>query len=95
MTADHEARYRFACRFVRGKTVIDVACGISAGSRWLVEHGGAAHVTGIDIDQESVGYATQHFAHPQVEFRIGSLISPMHLVLAERGGVLRNDRARP
>jgi hypothetical protein len=36
--ADHLERYRFACRFAKGKSVLDLACGAgySHGNRTLI-----------------------------------------------------------
>ncbi len=45
---EHVARYRFAARFVRGKRVLDVACGEGYGAAVMVM-AGAASVVGVDI----------------------------------------------
>ena len=50
---DHAARYEFASQFVRGKRVVDAACGSGYGSARLMQ-GGALACTGIDIDSHSV-----------------------------------------
>ena len=48
---DHIGRYRFAKDFVRGKRVLDVACGEGYGSSALTKAGAAA-VIGIDSSAE-------------------------------------------
>lgn len=48
MAAEHVARYRFAAQLVRGRTVLDAACGSGYGSAILAS-AGAKSVTGIDI----------------------------------------------
>jgi 2-polyprenyl-3-methyl-5-hydroxy-6-metoxy-1,4-benzoquinol methylase len=45
---EHEARYRWAARYVAGKTVLDVGCGTAYGCS-LLAHSGARRVTGVDI----------------------------------------------
>ncbi len=48
---EHLARYRFAAQFVRGKKVLDIACGSGYGSKLLAESG-ASEVVGFDCDAE-------------------------------------------
>jgi lipopolysaccharide exporter len=69
---DHNARYAFALRFVRGKTVLDVACGTGYGTRRLAQ-AGAAHVTGIDVSEEAVDFARRSHSAPNVAFRVGDV----------------------
>jgi SAM-dependent methyltransferase len=56
----HLDRYRFAARRVRGRQVLDCACGTGYGVRMLRESGGAAWVVGIDIDDKAIQYACQN-----------------------------------
>lgn len=53
----HEHMHRYAwCRsLVKGKTVLDIACGEGYGSAMLARH--AATVTGVDIAEEAVEHA--------------------------------------
>jgi ubiquinone/menaquinone biosynthesis C-methylase UbiE len=55
----HLDRYRFAAERVKGKQVLDCACGTGYGVRVLREIGGAARVVGVDIDDEAIEYACQ------------------------------------
>src|SRR5262249_50116545 len=60
----HLARYRYACRFVRDKDVLDVACGTGYGSRMMAE-AGARSIIGVDNSEEAIRDATvSHFAPP-------------------------------
>lgn len=68
---DHVARYRFAAAFVKGKTVLDVACGTGYGSAILSQDGKASHVIGIDISREAIEYAIRHHVNLDVEFKAG------------------------
>ena len=63
----HVSRYRFAGTFVRGKRVIDVACGTGYGSAMLAE-AGAAHVVGVDVSEASVTIAQGRWKSENVEF---------------------------
>ena len=60
--ADHIRRYLFAGEHLRGKRVLDLACGCGYGS-WLV-HGGGNEVTGVDIEPEAIAYAQKYYQGP-------------------------------
>lgn len=68
----HLARYQFACRFVAGKSVADIACGTGYGTRHLVENGGAARTIGVDISPETVRYARRRHGASRVHFHCAS-----------------------
>ena len=70
LSKHHIDRYEFACRFVNGKKVLDIACGTGYGSA-LLKKAGAKEVLGIDISEEAIDYAKKHFADPGVEFAVG------------------------
>ena len=53
----HLDRYRFAAERVRGRRVLDCACGTGYGVRFLREVGYAAHVVGVDIERKAIKYA--------------------------------------
>lgn len=53
----HLDRYRFATQRVKGRRVLDCACGTGYGVRLLREVGDAAHVVGIDIERNAIEYA--------------------------------------
>ena len=53
----HLDRYQFAANRVKGKCVLDCACGTGYGVRILREVGGAAGVVGIDVDHKAIKYA--------------------------------------
>lgn len=55
----HLDRYRFACRRIRGKNVLDCACGTGYGVRILREIGEATGVIGVDIDDRALAYASE------------------------------------
>src|SRR5690606_14400181 len=64
----HLERYEFAKQFLTGGKVLDCACGVGYGSHLLAESGKCDKVVGVDIDAESIKYATDRYKHPKVEF---------------------------
>ncbi len=69
---DHQARYEFASRFVKGQRVLDIACGAGYGSAMLAE-AGAKSVTGVDISPEAVNFAATSYVHDNLVYRAGSI----------------------
>ena len=64
-------RYRFACQFVSGRRVLDVACGTGYGSSMLGNEGGAEHVLGLDSEGEALGAARSFAVSGKVDFAKG------------------------
>jgi 2-polyprenyl-3-methyl-5-hydroxy-6-metoxy-1,4-benzoquinol methylase len=64
---DHMERYRFAAGFARGKTVLDIACGVGYGSKILSE-AGALSVDGVDICGKTIRYAKQRYEADGIRF---------------------------
>jgi SAM-dependent methyltransferase len=54
--SEHRARYRWASRLVKGKAVLDCACGTGYGLE-MYAAAGAVAVTGVDVDPEAVEQA--------------------------------------
>jgi SAM-dependent methyltransferase len=68
---EHWHRYAFARDLVAGRRVLDVACGEGYGSALLGAF--AAHVTGVDIDADTLGHARAAYAdRSNVRFIEGS-----------------------
>jgi GT2 family glycosyltransferase/ubiquinone/menaquinone biosynthesis C-methylase UbiE/glycosyltransferase involved in cell wall biosynthesis len=69
---EHLHRYAFSLAFVRGKNVLDVACGEGYGSAMLAAH--ARHVVGADIVDAVVEEArTTYAGRPNLEFVHGDV----------------------
>ena len=68
--AEHLARYDFACAYVRGQRVLDMACGTGYGTHRLVTHGGAKAAVGVDIDRASVRYARLRYIDDRLDYRV-------------------------
>lgn len=67
---EHMARYHFANQFIKGKNVLDVACGTGYGS-YLMINAGAEKVTGLDIDSKTINYAKKLYKVPGLHFQKG------------------------
>jgi len=68
---EHVLRYEWVKDFVRGKTVLDIACGAGFGSLILARDGQAAQVTGLDIDENTVRYASLRNQRSNLAFETG------------------------
>jgi SAM-dependent methyltransferase len=70
LQAQHQSRYEFAAGYTAGRRIIDVACGSGYGSAFLKSRG-AESVTGIDVSEEAITYAKEHYAADGVSFLLG------------------------
>ncbi len=57
---EHVYRYAFACRYVSGKRVLDIACGEGYGSAAL-RKAGAANVIGVDVSESACTHARKKY----------------------------------
>lgn len=64
--ADHRNRYQWALKHIKGR-VTDAACGVGYGSNILAQSG--VKVRAIDIDDEAIEYAKEHYSHPNIKFQ--------------------------
>jgi SAM-dependent methyltransferase len=64
---EHFHRYVFALEFVRGRRVLDAACGEGYGSALLAT--AAQHVTGVDVAGEAVEHAARRYQADNLSFR--------------------------
>ena len=71
---DHEARYKFASRYVKGKKVLDIACGTGYGSHILCDSG-AEKVVGVDISSETIGFAQINYKIDGIAFKVGNILN--------------------
>lgn len=67
---EHLARYALLVPFVRGKRVLDIACGEGYGS-WFLKEWGAREVIGVDISAEAIDVARKRFGREGVSFLVG------------------------
>jgi len=69
---EHLHRYSLACLIAQGRKVLDIASGEGYGSRLLSSV--ASHVTGVDIDAQSVAHASGRYGGPNLVFKTGSCL---------------------
>ncbi|HKB65416.1 MAG TPA: class I SAM-dependent methyltransferase [Pyrinomonadaceae bacterium] len=65
-------RYLFAKEFVRGKRVVDIACGTGYGSYLMWKQGGARSVLGVDSSDEAIAIAERFSVPGIVDFCLGA-----------------------
>jgi 2-polyprenyl-3-methyl-5-hydroxy-6-metoxy-1,4-benzoquinol methylase len=71
LVLEHTERYRFAGKYVKDKTVVELGCCTGYGSLMLAGSG-AKKVYGIDISTAAVAYAKKHFSHKYVEYFVAN-----------------------
>jgi len=69
-TIEHLHRYAIAKEFVKGKTVLDIACGEGYGTSLLADE--ALSVKGVDIDSSVIEKAKRKYTKPNLNFLLGS-----------------------
>ncbi len=66
---EHLARYTFAKKFIKKDDIgLDIACGTGYGTSMLLADTRAKKMTGVDISEEAIVYAKQHFSDKGLEF---------------------------
>jgi len=65
--AAHLKRYDFVKQFCANKVVLDAACGVGYGSYYFAEV--AKEVIGVDISEESIIYAKEHYQRENIQFK--------------------------
>ena len=69
---EHFHRYVFAREMVRGKRVLDAACGEGYGSALLAS--AASSVEGVDISEQAVAHACNRYPAQNLEFRVSDCL---------------------
>ncbi|WGZ93711.1 MAG: methyltransferase domain-containing protein [Candidatus Thiothrix putei] len=70
---EHYHRYAMVLELIKGKTVLDVACGEGYGSAMMAE---VAHsVIGVDISHEAVAHASETYEKKNLQFQQGSAVN--------------------
>ena len=66
----------FVSRLTRGETVIDIGCGNGALAYDMAVRGGAM-VTGIELNEESLGEAKKKYVHDRVRYIQGDVLKDL------------------
>lgn len=70
--AEHIHRYLFSGALVRGKQVVDIACGEGYGSFILAQE--AESVLGVDISESTVTHAQGLYQRENLKYQVGSCL---------------------
>jgi SAM-dependent methyltransferase len=73
---EHLHRYAFARELVRGRAVLDAACGEGYGAALLAAT--AATVVGVDLSAETVAHARERYAAPNLSFQAADCLHLPH-----------------
>jgi len=70
---DHLKRYQFAAKWIienigNKATVLDAGCGVGYGSFVMGDAG--LHVLGVDIAQEAIDEANEHYSHANITYGV-------------------------
>jgi glycosyltransferase involved in cell wall biosynthesis/ubiquinone/menaquinone biosynthesis C-methylase UbiE len=69
--SSHLKRYDFARQFCQAKVILDAACGVGYGSNYLAQV--AQEVIGVDISQEAITYAQEHYQRENIQFKVSDV----------------------
>ena len=67
---DHLERYKLASSFVKGKNVLDIACGVGKGSLIMKTTGDAFFIQGCDLDPVAIRYAQHRNYDSKISFNV-------------------------
>jgi 2-polyprenyl-3-methyl-5-hydroxy-6-metoxy-1,4-benzoquinol methylase len=71
----HITRYVIAKDIIKiGDNVLDIACGVGYGSRYLSDLSEAENIIGVDISKSTINYATKVFGTENINFIHGSAL---------------------
>jgi 2-polyprenyl-3-methyl-5-hydroxy-6-metoxy-1,4-benzoquinol methylase len=66
----HLQRYEFAAEHLKPGRLLDIACGVGYGTRLMAEKASnIVEAVGVDLSQEAVEYARQHYASGRIQFQ--------------------------
>lgn len=66
----HLQRYEFAAEHLKPGRLLDIACGVGYGTQLMAEKAsGIVEAIGVDLAEEAVAYAKQHYASGRVQFQ--------------------------
>lgn len=63
----HLDRYQTVAKYVGGRSVLDIACGVGYGTQ-ILSHAGASTVVGVDICPDTISYAKLTYQDSALEF---------------------------
>lgn len=73
----HENKYLWAGNEIKGKKILDIACGIGYGSNLLVQECSASSVTGVDNFPSAINEAKKRYQDKKLEFICADATLPL------------------
>ncbi len=67
---EHLHRYAIALSFVKGKKVLDIACGEGYGTNLMANY--ASSIIGVDISDEAINHAKEKYKKNNLSYKLGS-----------------------
>lgn len=65
----HQARYHLALSYVgQGARILDAACGVGYGAYYLATNSNCEAVTAVEVSDEALEWAKEHFASDKITF---------------------------
>lgn len=72
---DHRERYNLVLDHVQyGDTILDIGCGIGYGSFFLATMTPCLSITAVDLSEEAIEYAREHYRHGKINFIRGDAL---------------------
>ena len=68
----HVERYAMVRQWCHG-AVLDFACGCGYGTALISKNPDVESIVGIDIDEDSIKYATEQYSHPKIVYKAQSI----------------------
>ncbi len=72
--SDHIERYRFACNYVKNRSVLDIACGYGYSAPLIIDAGATMYV-GVDINEQLVNNASSLYGSDLIRYYQGDICS--------------------
>lgn len=76
--SEHLDRYNFITKYVKNKTVLDIACGCGYGSYLISKYGMANEVCGVDIDEDSIRYGNHRYSCDRIKRFVSNALNFSH-----------------
>ena len=68
----HLGRYQFSAKQLRGKYILDIACGCGYGTALMAESHPDKQFVGVDVDPIAVKYAREHYQADNLRYEWGN-----------------------
>ena len=69
---DHMERYKFSTIYCKGKTVLDIACGVGYSGPLFIENEALSY-DGVDINEELINNAKSTYKSDKIIYHLGDI----------------------